>query len=197
VVVGIVGRLTPRKGHRALLEALRPLATDPGLPRWVLVVAGEGEDEGTLRTLGADLEAAGRLRWLGQVAEAPRIMRAFDLLTLPSTMETMPLTLLEGMAAGLPVVASAIYGIPELVADRRTGFLVPPGDVPALRARLRDLLGGAGLRQEMGRAGRARYEAEFTARQMAAATARILRGDGPAPAHAAARPDRTAVAAGA
>lgn len=176
VVIGIVGRLTRRKGHHDLLQAVEPLAAEPGLPPWVLVVVGEGEEADRLRAQGAALERAGRLRWLGQKDDAPRLMRAFDLLTLPSTMETMPLTLLEGMAAGLPIVASAIYGIPELVEPGETGWLVPPRDVPALRSRLRELLGDPSRRREMGAAGRARYEREFTARRMAEATAVVLRG---------------------
>ncbi len=176
-VLGIVGRLTRRKGHRDLLEALAPLAADPALPPWILVVVGEGEEAEALRAQGEALERMGRLRWLGPREDAPRLMRAFDLLTLPSTMETMPLTLLEAMAAGLPVVASAIYGIPEVVVPGETGWLVPPRDVPALRARLRDLLADAARRREMGEAGRARYEREFTARRMAEATAAVLAGE--------------------
>jgi glycosyltransferase involved in cell wall biosynthesis len=176
VVLGMVGRLTRRKGHHDLLQAVEPLAADPALPPWVLVAAGEGEETDRLRSQGAALERAGRLQWLGQRDDAPRLMRAFDLLTLPSTVETMPLTLLEGMAAGLPIVASAIYGIPEVVESGQTGWLVPPRDVPALRMRLRELLGDAARRHEMGAAGRARYEREFTARRMAEATAIVLRG---------------------
>jgi starch synthase (maltosyl-transferring) len=176
VVLGMVGRLTRRKGHDDLLDAVEPLAADPALPPWVLVVVGEGEEADRLRSLGAGLERAGHLRWLGQRDDAPRLMRAFDLLTLPSTMETMPLTLLEGMAAGLPIVASAIYGIPEVVEPGETGWLVPPRDVPALRMRLRELLVDASQRRKMGVAGRARYEREFTVRRMVEATAVVLRG---------------------
>lgn len=176
VVLGVVGRLTRRKGHHDLLQALEPLAVDPVLPPWILVVVGEGEEADRLHVQGAELEKAGRLRWLGQREDAPQLMRAFDLLTLPSTVETMPLTLLEGMAAGLPIVASAIYGIPEVVEAGETGWLVPPGDVSALRTRLRDLLGDAPRRRAMGAAGRVRYEREFTVRHMAEATAAVLRG---------------------
>jgi glycosyltransferase involved in cell wall biosynthesis len=175
VVLGIVGRLTPRKGHHDLLEALEPLAVEPGLPPWMLIAVGEGEEADRLRSLGAELERTGRLRWLGQREDAPRLMQAFDLLTLPSTMETMPLTLLEGMAARLPIVASAIYGIPEVVEPGETGWLVPPRDPQALRARLRQLLRDRALRRAMGLAGRARYEKEYTALGMATATAAILR----------------------
>lgn len=176
VVLGMVGRLTRRKGHHDLLRAVEPLAANPALPPWVLVMVGEGEEADRLRSQGAALERAGRLQWLGQRDDAPRLMHAFDLLTLPSTVETMPLTLLEGMAAGLPIVASAIYGIPEVVEPGKTGWLVPPQDVPALRMRLRELLGDASQRREMGAVGRARYEKEFTARRMAEATAVVLRG---------------------
>jgi glycosyltransferase involved in cell wall biosynthesis len=197
VVIGIVGRLTRRKGHHDLLAALEPLAALPGLPPWILVAVGEGEEADRLRSLGATLERAGRLRWLGQADDAPRLMRAFDLLTLPSTMETMPLTLLEGMAAGLPIVANAISGIPELVEPGETGWLVAPGDVAGLRARLRELLGDPARRLAMGAAGRARYEREFTARRMADETAAILGGESVPGPRDSQRTGRTAVPVGA
>jgi len=178
VVIGIVGRLTRRKGQHFRREALAGLAREDGLPPWVLVVAGEGEEGATLRAQGTALEAAGRVVWLGHRADAPSLMQAFDLLVLPSTIETMPFALIEAMAAGRPVAASAIFGIPELIVPGRTGLLLPPGDVPALRDALRRLLLDPGMRRTMGEQGRRRFEERFTAARMTEATAAIYQGAG-------------------
>lgn len=178
VVIGIVGRLTRRKGHHFLLEALAGLEREDGLPPWVLVVAGEGEEGAGLRAQGRALEEAGRVVWLGHREDAPSLMQAFDLLVLPSTVETMPFAIIEAMAAGLPVAASAIFGIPELIVPGETGLLLPPGDVPALRAALRRLLLDPGMRRAMGARGRRRFEERFTAARMTEATAAIYQGAG-------------------
>ncbi len=176
IVIGIVGRLTRRKGHHFLVEALGGLARETGLPRFVLVVVGEGEEAERLRAQGADLERGGRIVWLGHREDAPRLMHAFDLLVLPSTVETMPFAIIEGMAAGLPVAASAIFGIPELVVPDQTGLLLPPGDVGALRDALRRLLLDAEWRRALGTRGRRRFEERFTARRMTEATAALYEG---------------------
>jgi len=175
-VIGIVGRLTRRKGHHFLLRAVSDML-DPGLPRWKLVIAGDGEEEETLRELARSLDLESRVVWLGHREDARRLMFAFDLLALPSTVETMPFAILEGMAASLPVVASAIYGIPELVVPGETGHPPPPADVPALRSALLDLLADPVRRARLGRAGRERFERRFTAARMARTTARVYRGE--------------------
>jgi glycosyltransferase involved in cell wall biosynthesis len=174
VVIGIVGRLTRRKGHHYLLRALSELE-DETAP-WILVVAGEGEEGDALRRQASELGLGARAVWLGHREDAPRLMHAFDLLTLPSTVETMPFAIIEGMAARLPVVASAIYGIPELIVPEETGFLIAARDVAALRARLHQLIGDRGLRLAMGAKGRARFESRFSAARMAEATSRVYLG---------------------
>jgi glycosyltransferase involved in cell wall biosynthesis len=175
-VVGIVGRLTRRKGHHFLLEALAGLQANGSAPPWKLVVVGEGEDESRLHALGEPLRRAGRVCWLGHREDAPRLMRAFDLLVLPSTLETMPFAILEGMAASLPVLASAIYGIPELIVHGETGYLLRPGDVGELGARVEELLRDPARRCALGEAGRRRYAERFTAERMAGRTAAIYQG---------------------
>lgn len=102
-------------------------------------------------------------------------MQAFDLFVLPSTVEAMPLTILEAMAARVPVVATAIFGVPEVVRQGETGLLVPPGDVGALAESVRGLLEAPSLRVRLGRAARQRYEDHFTVEQMARATADAYR----------------------
>jgi alpha-maltose-1-phosphate synthase len=155
-----VGRLTPHKGVDRLLQALPP--------RSVLRVAGsEGHDPtppereypNLLRRLAADRD----VRFLGPVNddELPNLYRAAQVFVLPSVSRTcygksisvselLGLSILEAMASGTPVVASAIGGIPEIVIDGETGFLVPPGDLDELRERLDQILKNPGLAQRLG-----------------------------------------------
>jgi glycosyltransferase involved in cell wall biosynthesis len=137
------GRLSAEKGVRELVAAAR------GLP---LVVAGDGP----LRT-----EVPGAL---GMVPhdELLRLYGRAAVVVCPSRREGFGVACLEAMAAGRPVVASAVGGLRDLVVDGETGLLVPPGDVAALRAALERLLGDAGLRARLGRAARERVLAEFT-----------------------------------
>jgi glycosyltransferase involved in cell wall biosynthesis len=149
------GRLVPEKGLRALLRALRELRGAR------LVIAGDGP-------LRAELERAaaasdGRLAVLGRVApaELARLLAGARALVLPSEWpENAPLAALEALAQGVPVVAAAIGGIPELVRDGENGRLVPPGDAGALAAALAALLGDRAGAAALGRAGRARVRAE-------------------------------------
>jgi glycosyltransferase involved in cell wall biosynthesis len=98
----------------------------------------------------------------GFVADVRPLLAGADVLALPSAAENCPLVVLQAMAAGVPVVASGVGGVPELVVDGETGLLVPPGDVAALADALRNLLRDKGLRDRMGAAGRARVERAFT-----------------------------------
>jgi glycosyltransferase involved in cell wall biosynthesis len=133
------GRLSAEKGIAELVEATRGMR---------LVVAGDGP----LRELVPDA--------LGFVAhdELERLYDRAAVVVLPSYREGLPICVLEAMAHGRPVVATAVGGIPQLVEDGRTGLLVEPGDVVVLRAALERLLGDAELRRRMGRAARARVQ---------------------------------------
>jgi len=171
----IVGRLTARKGHRLLLEALRRLA-DELLPPWRLLIVGDGEEEEALRAQSAAAGLEQRVAFLGHREDARLIMAAADLLLLPSTLETQPLVLTEAMAAGRPVVAARIFGIPEIVSDGQTGVLVPPGDVEALATATRRLIEDPRVRAEFGAAGFRRYQEQFRLEVMAERTYRVLSG---------------------
>jgi glycosyltransferase involved in cell wall biosynthesis len=137
------GRLSAEKGVRELVAATR------GLP---LVVAGDGP----LRD-----EVPGALGMVPH-AELLRLYGRAAVVACPSRREGFGVACLEAMAAGRPVVASAVGGLRDLVLGGQTGLLVPPGDVPALRAALERLLGDAELRARLGRAARERVLAEFT-----------------------------------
>jgi glycosyltransferase involved in cell wall biosynthesis len=103
-------------------------------------------------------------------------MEGADLLVLPSFAEGVPVVLMEAMASRIPVIASRVAGVPELVEDGVSGFVIPPGDLETLTGRLGTLLGDPDLRARMGEAGRARVEAEFDIAHEGAWLAQVLGG---------------------
>ncbi len=168
VVIVAVGRLVQPKGFGELAEAMR------ALPEAELWVVGERLSSDRGPDMVAALRAAGlgdRLRLLGYRADVADILSAADIFTLASYFEALPMSVIEAMLTGLPVVGSAVGGICEQVADGETGILIPPRDSVALAAALARLVGDAGLRARMGQAGRARALARYTE---AAVTTRTL-----------------------
>ena len=158
VVVVIVSRLVRHKGHPELLAAMRDV---PGAELWVVgsrLPSDHGEE---LTALFARSGLAGRLRMLGTRADIPAVLAAADVFALPSQFEGLPMSVIEAMLTGLPVVATDVSGPREQVVDGETGLLVPLGDVGALAGALRRLVDDAGLRGRMGAAGRARAVAEY------------------------------------
>ena len=153
VVIVIVSRLVRHKGYPELLAAMRDV---PGAELWIV-------GERLPSDHGADLEplfdASGlgpRLRRLGYRTDIADVLAAADIFTLPSHFEGLPMSVIEAMLTGLPVVATAIRGPREQVADGVTGLLVPPATVAPLAAALARLVADPALRASMGAAGRAR-----------------------------------------
>ncbi len=173
VAIVVVGRLTARKGHAYLLDALAQLPAEG----WKLIVVGEGEEDGALEAHTARLGLEGRVRFLGQRTDARRIITACDLMALASLLETQPLVITEAMASGKPVVATRIYGIPEIIEDGVTGRLVPPARVEPLAEALRELVDSPARREEMGRSALARYHERFTLERMGTRTYEVLGGE--------------------
>jgi len=138
VVVGSIGWLTPVKGHRYLIEALSKLK--PSHPRLYVVIVGGGELQGTLADLAAGLDVGDAVRLLGERDDVLECLAAMDLFVMPSLNEGMGRALIEAMAAGRPVVATRVGGIPAIVKDRRNGLLVPPGDASSLGAAIAELI---------------------------------------------------------
>jgi len=165
VVVGTVGRLDPVKGHAMLVDAVARLALAGELPVH-LVIVGEGPERAALqqRIHAAGLGETAHL--VGEREDIPAILRAFDVFCLPSLAEGISNTLLEAMATGLPVVATAVGGNRELVADGATGRLIPTGDPAPLAAALRPLVSDAGLRERWGAAARRRACEQFSLEAM-------------------------------
>jgi glycosyltransferase involved in cell wall biosynthesis len=169
--IGAVGRLEPVKGLGFLLEAAALLR--PRFPDLRVELAGSGSDESRLRSLAERLGLAGSVGFLGWQNDVNALHRRWQVLVQPSLHEAFGLAALEAMASGVPVVASATGGLPELVEDEQSGFLVSVGDVEALASRLGRLLEDEALRLRMGEAARRRAESSFSVAEMAARTAAV------------------------
>lgn len=175
--VVMVARFCAQKDHSLLLRAISEIKT---LARVVFV--GEGPTRPALEEKAVSLGLRDRVEFLGERHDVPEILAAAHVFALPTNWEGFPLSILEAMRSGLPVVASDVGGVPEGVLDGVTGFLVPRRDVAAFRDRLDWLLRQPGARRQMGAAGRRRYETEFTldamTRKTLAVYRKVLRGFG-------------------
>lgn len=166
-VVGFVGRLAPEKDVATLLRALPEVFR--ACPAACGVLVGEGEERRVLEALAEDLGIAGRVHFLGARPDALRLMKAMDVVAVPSLTENFSLTVAEAMEAGRPVVASAVGGLVEMVEDGVTGFLVPPRSPEALGRRIADVLAKPLRAATMGAAGRQK-SAEWSAARAAEIT---------------------------
>ena len=160
-VLAAILRLVPQKGVDVAVRALAGLDA-------TLVVLGEGPEREPLESLARELGV--RLLLPGRVGDVAAVLRRADALVHPARWEGFGLALLEAMLCSLPVVASRVSSIPEIVVDGETGLLVPPDDPGALRAALERVLADDTLRERLGAAGRARARAEFSVERMARRT---------------------------
>jgi glycosyltransferase involved in cell wall biosynthesis len=160
----VVSALVPRKCHSVLLDAWP--AVRARVPWARLLVAGDGPLRARLEQQAAEMGLTESVTFLGQVTDVRDVLAAVDVLVLPSRKEGLGVSILEGMAMGVPVVASAVGGIPDAVRDGVNGFLVPPEDPAAIAVRIADVLGDPALAERLGRAGREIAGAEFTVEQM-------------------------------
>jgi glycosyltransferase involved in cell wall biosynthesis len=165
IVVGMVAVLEERKGHRLLLEAARRLK-EQGC-RISYRFAGEGSLKQALEATAYNLGLKEDVHFLGFVSDVPGFLADVDVVVLPSLFEGLGVSVLEAMAAGKAVVASRAGGLPELVIDAATGFLVEPHDVAGLADAIAKLAGDRSLMVRMGQRGRERLEKNFTMEQMA------------------------------
>ncbi len=157
-LVVFLGRLVPSKGAAVLLEAFARIAAEH--PGWRLCLAGEGPEAGALRKRSRELGLAGRVEFPGRISGAVREawLRRAGLAVVPSLRDNFPGALLELLARGIPCVASAAGGIPEIVGPSEAARLVAPGEVGELAAALRELVEGPHRREALARAGRRRAE---------------------------------------
>jgi sugar transferase (PEP-CTERM/EpsH1 system associated) len=170
-LVGTVGRMQGVKDQTLLARAfVRALTQQPSMRNTArLVLVGDGPLRAPAQAL-LDAAGMGGLVWLpGERSDVPDVMRGLNCFVLPSLAEGISNTILEAMASGLPVVATQVGGNPELVADGRTGIIVPPADEQAMAQALIRLHAQRGLAESMGRAGRAEVEQRFSLQAMVAA----------------------------
>ncbi len=160
-VVAVVGRLCAGKGLETALRAAR-LVVDR-VDAFRLVIVGDGDLRPRLSALAADMGIDDAVVMVGSRDDVPDILRAVDLLAVASESETSGLVAMEAAAAGTPVVATRVGGLPETVDDGVTGLLVPPGDESAMAEAVISLLSDGDLTSRMAVAGRSRAEREFGA----------------------------------
>ena len=158
----MVARFAPQKDHALLLRALSGLRDLP----WSLDLVGEGPLLEEVRTLAGRLGLEDRVRFWGKRKDVAEVLAQAQVFALASRWEGLPLSVLEAMRAGLPVVATDVGGVREAVEEGVTGYLVPRGDEVALRERLRRLLEDPRLRESMGASARRAYEERFTRERM-------------------------------
>ena len=161
VVIGSVGRLSREKGLDDLLRAAAQLVERGAAIR--VVLAGDGPERARLVRLASRLGIEKRVGFRGEVPheQVPAVLSELDVFVMPSRAEGFGVAALEAAAMELPVVASRVHGIPDVVLDGETGLLVPPGDVSALADAISRLVSDAPLRSTMGRAGRAFVEQRY------------------------------------
>ena len=161
----MVSRFSPPKDQSLLVQALSH-STQP-FELWFI---GDGD----LRPrVEAECRAAGmesKVRFFGTCRNVPEILEQSDIFVLASRYEGLPMSILEAMRAGLPVIASDVGGVREAVAEGVTGFLVPRGDEAVLRNRVELLLTDAALRSSLGTQGRTRFERDFSSKVMVECT---------------------------
>ncbi len=178
LVVAIVANLIPYKGHADLLNALG--AIGGRLPQnWRLLIIGRDEGIGaSLKAQAKSLGIGDHILWLGERSDASDLWNAADLGVLASHEEGFSNALLEGMAAGVPMVATAVGGNLDAIVDSESGRLVPPSDSVAMGQALLALALDAGLRQTMGRNARQRVETQFSQAACIERYLRLYRGIG-------------------
>lgn len=152
IVAITVARLAPEKNQALMVSAIAPLLSE----RVHLLLVGDGSERGALEAQRANLGAANRsVHLLGVRNDAPRLLAASDLFLLSSNTEGLPLVIPEAMAARLPVIATSVGGIPAVILEGETGYLVPAGDETALRSRIVKLVDDRALRINLGARGHA------------------------------------------
>ncbi len=155
-----VANLRPEKSHETLLAAAAAMASTHPDVRFQIV--GDGPRRQELQRLSESLGLAARVEFLGHREDVPALLAAADLFVLPSRSEAFPNGAIEGMAAGLPVVACAVGGLLDLIEDGRTGVLVPPGDSEALHGALAALVSDPQRAHRIGAAARTAVEQRYS-----------------------------------
>lgn len=172
-VVAVIAQLIPRKGHRYLLLAAPEILA--AHPATVFLFLGEGVARADLEAQATALGISHRVVFAGYRHDVGALLNIIDIVVHPATMEGFANVAMQAMAAAVPVVSSAVGGMPESVRHEINGLLVPPADPPALAAAINRLLADATLRHRLGEQGRRIVESEFTVEAMAAGNLAVYR----------------------
>jgi glycosyltransferase involved in cell wall biosynthesis len=165
ILYTVVGTLKEQKGHRYLIEAFGPLIS--ATPHLHLLIVGDGELRGSLESQVRAAGIEGNVHFLGNRNDVPAILAASDVFVLPSLWEGLPMALIEAMASGLPVIATAVSGSQQVVERGRSGILVPPGEVIPLRQAIEALIANPEWARLLGTAARRRIEEAYSAQRQA------------------------------
>lgn len=157
VRVVMAARFAQQKDHATLLRAVATLESPVEI-----LLAGDGPLRGQMQAMAAELGVSRSVRFLGDCRDMPQLLAEAHIFALPTRWEGFPISILEAMRAGLPVVASNVGGVGEAVSDGVTGFTTRPGDVQDFADKLRTLVRTPELRGDFGRAARISYERNFT-----------------------------------
>lgn len=182
-----VARFSAQKNQRLLVQALRKVESP-----WSLVFVGEGPMEDEVQKLVHELGLSDRVEFLGARDDVGSVLAGSDIFALPSNWEGLPLTILEAMRASLPVIASDVGGVSEVLVNDVTGYLVQRDDVEAFAEALERLVGDQELRDKFGKCGRERFLSDFLDTQMIASVQQVYSSIcGPAFSAAQPRADRS------
>lgn len=172
-IIGAIARLTHQKGIDILLDAAHIVCEIH--PRARFVIAGDGPLQPDLEAQCNRLNLQNNVSFPGECTDVPGLLQTFDMFALPSRYESFPFVVLEAMAAGLPVVAAAVDGVPEAIASNHIGLLVPPENPAALAEAIAALIVDPNLRATMSRKARRRVETDFSLSQMVGQTETLYR----------------------
>ncbi|MGI8633143.1 MAG: glycosyltransferase [Solirubrobacterales bacterium] len=177
-LVGYLSRLDEPKEPTLLVEAAARLVSDAAVPPFRVAVVGNGDQAAEVDAAIAEHGMHDTVRRFDFHGDPAPALRAFDLFVLPTRWEALPLSVLEAMSAGLPTVASAVGGVPELVRDDVTGTLVAPGDAQALAAAVGELVADPQRRERLGAGARQAARTEFGFERMISETEQVYRSVG-------------------
>jgi glycosyltransferase involved in cell wall biosynthesis len=165
LLVGAVGRLSPEKGFDILVAAARIVVQQH--PEVKFVVVGDGPERKRLEELARQCGLEGKLFWAGRREDMAGVYASFDIQVQPSWKEGLPMTILEGLGAGKPIVATRVGAVGTVINDGQAGLLVDPGSADEIASAVARLIQDSSLRTRLGQAGRARVQADFSATTMA------------------------------
>ncbi|MBP1686708.1 MAG: hypothetical protein H6Q33_2851 [Deltaproteobacteria bacterium] len=179
-LIGVVGRVIPNKGWPDILWVLAQLSLAEPTARLLVVGSVTPGYRSTLEAEAGVLQVAKKIVWAGQRLDIPQVLSALDIFVSLSRQETFGLAILEALAAGIPVIATAVGGVPEVVRDGETGLLIPSGDHEAMARAIVALLRDEPRRRRLGQSGqrdaRERFSAEIHVPRIEATLARVASG---------------------